>query len=141
MYRRREPDRDKLLNTAAVAPKMPAVKPKPDQIVKKIYIQQPKPGEYFGVPKLALCIIVVNMLFWIVLVNLLYLQGGGAIQRVPLLVGGLAGFIFFQLIVQFVLWKLYWWAVGCGWTFATLMLLIAFIGIASGSIPVIRLDW
>jgi hypothetical protein len=120
---------------------MPAVKPRSQQVIKKIYIQQPNKGEFYGAPKLALYIIVVNMLFWLVLANLLYLQGGGSLQRVPLLFVGLSGFLFFQLLIQFVLWKLYWWAVGCGWIFATFLLLTAFIAIASGSLPALRLSF
>jgi hypothetical protein len=135
MNRRLDPREDKLRNAAAAAPLMPAdPKPKPEQVIKKYYIQQPKRGEFYGVPKLALGIIFANLVAWSFGIALLYLALGNPPAKILLVVLGELILLTFWFVVVFAVWKLFWWVTGCAFSCLTALLFYAVIGIATGAI-------
>jgi hypothetical protein len=141
MSRRFEPRHDKVKNTAAVAPVMPAdPRPKPDQIVKKIYIQQqPRSGEFYGVPKLALWIIVVNCAVWLCGGVSLLVGRASVIDILGVALFGVAGIVIW-LAIHFALWKMYWWLLALSVSLASLMFVWVYVAVVTGSamMPEIR---
>jgi hypothetical protein len=134
MNTRFEPRDDKLNNAAAVAPPMPVAKAKNSgQVVKNIYIQQPvKTGEFYGVPKLALWIILGNCALWLCGGVSLLVGRARAIDVLGVTVMGIAA-IMIWLAIHFALWKMYWWLLALSLSLTTLMLAWAYIAVVTGS--------
>ena len=133
MSRRFEPRDDKLKNTAAIAPVMPVVKPRPEQIVKKIYIQQqPKTGEFYGAPKLALWIILINCAVWLCGGVSLLVGRASVIDIFGVIMFGIAGIVIW-LAIHFALWKMYWWLLALSVSLASLMFIWFYAAVVTGS--------
>jgi hypothetical protein len=92
-----------------------------------------------GAPKAALKIIIVNMVIVSLLLGLLYLMDGGDLRILPTLAFTVLGLALFQLAVQFIFWKLYWWLLGLAWSCFTFILIAGLIGVATGVISLDRL--
>src|SRR5688572_6055465 len=76
-------------------------------------------SDIFGVPKLALWIVLVNMVAWCVGVSLLYIVTGNPPAKIVYLMLGEFIVMVFVLVVVFAWWKLFWWIMGCSFSCAT----------------------
>src|SRR5690606_1488907 len=90
--------------------------------------------DFYGVPRLALKVIIVNALLWIIAITVLILLSGTKSNELPVLVAALTGAVIFWLIAQFILWKLYWWILGCSWSCMTFLYFLMILGILAGVI-------
>lgn len=115
--------------------------PPPSPAASPAVIVAPKNDTIMGAPKTALKIIIVNMILVSLLLGLLYLIGGGELRILPTLAVTVLGLALFQLALQFILWKLYWWLLGLAWSCFTLVLIAGLIGIATGAISLSRLPY
>jgi hypothetical protein len=104
-------------------------------------IVTPKNDTIMGAPRAALKIIIVNMIIVSVIAALIYLLGGGDLQIMPIMAFTLLGLMLFQLALQFIFWKLYWWLLGLAWSCITFMLIAALIGVLTGAISLSRLPY
>ena len=142
MNRRFEPRDDKVKNTAAIAPVMPsapASKPKPDQVIKKVYIQQPKQGEFYGVPRLALLIILANCAVWLCGFTALFIGRVPAVDLVGV-VGLLVAALAVTLLVHFAIWKMYWWLLALLFSLASLAVIYGCFAVMTGRLTIEQIN-
>lgn len=97
-------------------------------------------NDVYGVPKLALKVIALNAVLWIVAITILFVLSGAGINELPVMIVVLTGAVIFWLIAQFVLWKLYWWILGCSWSCMTFLYFLLILGILAGitDVPSLR---
>jgi hypothetical protein len=104
-----------------------------------VIIEKPKNDTIMGAPIAALKIIIVNMIIVSLIAAVVYLLGGGDLKIMPIMAFTFLGLMLFQLALQFIFWKLYWWLLGLAWSCITFMLIAALIGVATGAISLDRL--
>ena len=128
MYRRfRNVTRDKILNTAAVAPVMPARRkrtPAPLPAVSDNSFETSYVG--YGIPPLALKLIAANYLFWIVAFALLLSRVLPALHFVVMLFLMIVG-LGLLLVLQWLISRAFWWFVVAYSSLITVALIVAFV--------------
>lgn len=88
--------------------------------------------DFYGVPLLALQIIITSIVIWLTATAVYLIQSGRPIVESLGIVVSLAGFIALVLFFQFVGWKFYWWMVALSWVLGTLLIImVLFTGLAS----------
>lgn len=125
MYRRKVPERDKILNTAAIAPAMPVIRRKRPRPAAASPAAETQPTIY-GVPLLAAKLILANCLFWIlalVVVLSPQLDTLHFLMALFMLVVGLM--IWFGL--QWLISRAFWWFVVIYSTVISIALLVLFV--------------
>lgn len=105
-----------------------------------IVVEKSKNDTLMGAPKAALKIIIINMVVVSLLLALLYLLDGGDVRVIPTLAFTVLGLALFQLAIQFIFWKLYWWLLGMAWSCLTFILVAGVIGVVTGALSLDRLS-
>jgi hypothetical protein len=108
--------------------------PKPQSPPVPVVVVKEKKNDFYGVPKLALWIVLVNMVAWCVGVSLLYIAMGNPPAKIIYLMAGELIAMAFVLVLVFAWWKLFWWIMGCSFSCATALLFYALFGVATGVI-------
>jgi len=136
MYRRREPDRDKLLNTAAVAPAMPVIRRKRPRPIASSPASETQPTIY-GVPVLAAKVILANCLLWVLALVIVLVPLVDALHFLMALFMLFVGLlIWFGL--QWLISRAFWWFVvvySSAITIVLLVMIVRRILDAMGSVP------
>jgi hypothetical protein len=126
MYRRREPDRDKLLNTAAVAPAMPVIRRKRPRPAASSPVPEYSAATIYGVPILAAKIILANCMLWfLALVIVLSPQLDALHLLMALFMLAVGLLIWFGL--QWLISRAFWWFVVVYTSTITIVLLVMIV--------------
>lgn len=120
---RLRPRGDKLINTAAIAPVMPGIKKK--KAAKTSDIGDVR-NDVYGIPRLALRLIIVNCLFWLLAVVVFFAPHLPTLQLLMALLV-VCVLIMLWLALNWLISKAFWWFVVLYSTGISIALLIIFV--------------